>query len=124
MPSRVLFVVAILLGLSGAARAQGGGSQLASAAEIAAPEDQMIRDALELSNQGCAVACRALGSMARAADRICALDPGPRCAAARAKVSEASRKVHEACAECGAAGVDAPAHAQERVVQGKKGEAP
>ena len=30
-----------------------------------------------LSTHGCAVACQALGSMARAADRLCALIPGP-----------------------------------------------
>ncbi len=46
------------------------------------------------------MACRALSSMQRAADRLCALDPGPRCAAARAKVADATERVRAACPEC------------------------
>jgi hypothetical protein len=51
-------------------------------------------------SSGCAVACPALASMERAADRICALDPGPRCAAARAKVRDAAQRVEQACGPC------------------------
>ncbi len=39
--------------------------------------------------------------MERTAERICALDPGPRCAEARAKVKDAARRVQLACGECG-----------------------
>jgi hypothetical protein len=59
--------------------------------EAISQHDQMV--ALErsideqhdaLSTADCAAACRALASILRAADKICALEPGPRCAAGRA----------------------------------------
>ena len=53
-----------------------------------------------LSTSDCATACRALASILRAADKICALDPGDRCAAGRAKADDATRRVREACPEC------------------------
>ncbi len=74
-------------------------SPATSAAEITALEAQINRSLLQLST-GCAVACPALASMERAADRICALDPGPRCASARAKVRDAAQRVEQACGPC------------------------
>ena len=53
-----------------------------------------------LSTADCANACRALASIRRAADKICALDPGDRCAAGRAKADDATRRVRDACPEC------------------------
>jgi len=53
-----------------------------------------------LSTADCATACRALASILRAADKICALEPGARCAAGRAKADDATRRVREACPEC------------------------
>jgi hypothetical protein len=38
--------------------------------------------------------------MRRAAERICILEPGPRCDAARSKVHDAERRVAQACPEC------------------------
>jgi MYXO-CTERM domain-containing protein len=53
-----------------------------------------------LSTQDCITACKALGSIRRAADRICALEPGPRCTDARAKADDAQRRVQAACPDC------------------------
>ena len=58
------------------------------------------------SGTDCVILCRALQSMARAAERICALTPGgdtaakARCDDARAKVEEAKKKVLAACPGC------------------------
>ena len=46
-----------------------------------------------LSTQDCVIACKALASIRRAADRICALESGPRCIDARAKADDAQRRV-------------------------------
>lgn len=51
----------------------------------------------------CALACRALESLRRAADRLCALDPGDACTDARAKLRDAAERVRVACPECAAA---------------------
>jgi MYXO-CTERM domain-containing protein len=48
----------------------------------------------------CRRACKALEAMLRAAERICRLDPGPRCAAAREKVAAARRHVRDQCPDC------------------------
>ena len=53
-----------------------------------------------LSTQDCAIACKALASIRRAADKICALEPGPRCADARAKADDAQHRVQAACPDC------------------------
>jgi hypothetical protein len=53
-----------------------------------------------LSTQDCATACKALASIRRAADKICALEPGPRCADARAKADDAQHRVQSACPDC------------------------
>lgn len=67
---------------------------------VALLNDGAMKAAKALSSGDCALACRALESMERAADHICAIDPGPRCADARAKVGAASRRVQEACPGC------------------------
>jgi hypothetical protein len=51
----------------------------------------------------CAMACRALESLRRAADRICELDPGAPCSDARDKAARAAARVRGACPECAAA---------------------
>lgn len=53
-----------------------------------------------LSTQDCAIACKAYASIRRAADRICGLEPGPRCSDARAKADDAQRRVQAACPDC------------------------
>jgi MYXO-CTERM domain-containing protein len=99
-------ILSVLLGLPGAARADDGG--VTPAAEIAALEAEIARSAAALATGTCAVACQALASMQRAVDRLCALDPGPRCTAAQAKTREAQRRVREACPECGTSGEAPP----------------
>jgi hypothetical protein len=61
------------------------------------------RAAQTLSTDDCSAACNALASMRRAAERLCSLDPGQRCADARRTVDEASRKVRAACPQCAVA---------------------
>jgi hypothetical protein len=95
------------LALANAAAAQDAGR-----GEIPALEAELARAASALATGACAVACPALASMKRAADRICALEPGPRCDAARAKVREAQRRVEEACPDCITRDHEAPSQAK------------
>jgi len=95
----VLWVVSTWAGPTGAQVSSGtpdGGDD-----EVTALERELAHEDEELSTTDCASACRALGSMQRAADRICALDPGPRCSGARAKVTGARERVRAACPACG-----------------------
>lgn len=79
------------------ARAQAA---TAPSKELTTLERDLGREVDALSTSDCAVACRALASIRRAADRICALDPDTRCAAARAKADEAAERVKRACPQC------------------------
>lgn len=72
----------------------------ARADEITDLEKSMAQEHSALSTSDCSAACRALASIRRAADKICALEPGERCAAGRAKADEATRRVRDACPEC------------------------
>ncbi len=76
--------------------------------ELMAADVEALMQALDdelaaLDTGDCAVACKALESMIRSADRVCQLDPGPPCEKARAKVEAARRKVRDACPDCMAA---------------------
>ena len=87
-------------------------------------EKNLASESAALSTSDCATACRALASIRRAADRICALDPGERCAAGRAKADDATRRVREACPECAIATAPpapAPAPAPEQRAMTKGG---
>lgn len=67
-----------------------------------------LDDALAaLDTSDCAVACQALESMIRSAERICDIDPGEPCTAARAKVEAARQRVLAACPDCAAAAAGA-----------------
>lgn len=48
----------------------------------------------------CSVACRALDSMRHATDRLCGIEPGERCVAARDKLRRAGERVHASCPDC------------------------
>jgi hypothetical protein len=61
---------------------------------------QIQKDYDSLSTNDCAIACRALASMERAKNRLCAIDPGPACDDARAKVEDARKRVRAACPMC------------------------
>ena len=51
------------------------------------------------STQDCATACKALDSLARAAQHICEVAPD-QCEAAKARLKNASDRVHAACPTC------------------------
>jgi MYXO-CTERM domain-containing protein len=76
-----------------------------AADEATTLETQLAKETTELSTSDCAAACRALASIRRAADRICELEAGARCDAARAKADDATKRVREACPECAIAGL-------------------
>jgi hypothetical protein len=95
----------------GAGSAQAGDARPDEA--LKALEVELAREAEALSVDNCAVACRALGAMQRVADRLCALDRGARCAAARARVREAEGRVRAACPDCGIASNAPPARPAE-----------
>jgi MYXO-CTERM domain-containing protein len=68
--------------------------------ELSNLERNLASESAALSTADCTTACRALASIRRAADKICALEPGDRCAAGRAKADEATKRVRDACPEC------------------------
>lgn len=88
--------------------ALGSGDPTALAREI---ETTYAKLGEELSTHACDEACRALASMRRAADRLCALEPGERCEQARTRCDAATRQVREACPECAVA-AGPPVHEQ------------
>jgi hypothetical protein len=81
-------------------------SAFAADAGAAADDDagallkQLQQEYSALATQDCATACKAYASIRRAADRICGLEPGPRCIDARAKADDAQRRVQAACPDC------------------------
>lgn len=77
-------------------------------ADVEAIAGELARAEQSLSTDDCAGACRALRAMQRAAERLCALDPGARCADVRARVEGARLRVRAACPECEAATDGAP----------------
>jgi hypothetical protein len=83
---------------AGTARAQA--ATQAAKEDVTTLERSLAEQHDALSTSDCATACRALASIRRAADKICALDPGDRCLAGRAKADDATRRVREACPEC------------------------
>jgi hypothetical protein len=68
------------------------------AAEAPASEEQQ-----GVARDPCAVACRALASMQRAAAHLCGLtgEQDGRCESARTRAATASARVREACPRCG-----------------------
>ncbi len=76
----------------------------AGAAEPADEADELVRsidrEAQALTTDDCISACKALASMRRATERLCAIDPGTRCTDARTKLGTATAKVRSACPAC------------------------
>jgi hypothetical protein len=70
--------------------------------EVAGARGELDRAERQLSaTQGdCASACRALASMERAAEHICALDSGSECGRARERVDSARERVRATCGTC------------------------
>ncbi len=86
--------------------------------DIQALERQLSEEHAALSTADCNVACRALGSIRRAADKICALEPGPRCDSAREKAADATRHVRDVCPDCILPVLPEPAPSPERALTG------
>ena len=55
---------------------------------------------ISAAQSDCTEACRALASMERAADHLCALDSGSECARVRQRVEAARERVRTSCGEC------------------------
>lgn len=67
----------------------------------APPKREERRQEHARADDACALSCRALASMRRAAESICELVPGaPRCLSATGRVERAERKVHAADCAC------------------------
>jgi MYXO-CTERM domain-containing protein len=93
-------LLSVAIGLVGrsAAAADGGASELSTLEAQLSSEQSNL--ATLLSSADCVSACKALGSIQRAAEKICTLEPGPRCDAAKSKADDATRRVREACPDC------------------------
>jgi MYXO-CTERM domain-containing protein len=102
-----LFLFAVVWGWSGSSAAQVSSTADAGAGEVTSLQKQLARDYEALSTGDCTVACQALASMQRVVDRICALDPGPPCTEARARLADAENRVRSACPECAVTAVGA-----------------
>jgi hypothetical protein len=103
-PSSLAVVVLVSLGVSASAtRAFAQGRE-----DVTTLERSLAEQTSQLSTSDCVEACRALASIRRAADKICALEPGERCAAAHAKAEESTRRVRDACPECAIASAPVP----------------
>jgi len=85
--------------------------------EISKDYNDLVKNRGRLSAEGCVTACRALGSMKRATDRLCVLDPGPPCADAKQKTAEAEARVEEACPDCAPQGTKKAEKAGEAVAK-------
>ncbi len=79
------------------------GQRPAPTPEIAGARGELDRAERQLSSSlgDCAAACRALASMERAADHLCALDAGAECSRARERVEAARERVRTSCGGCG-----------------------
>ena len=89
----VLLFLAIFPATAHAQSPEGGSGADAIVAQI----DQ---DWAQAQSSDCDTACRALDSMRRATERLCAMDPGDRCARARQKLADATAHVRNACPSC------------------------
>jgi len=77
-----------------------GQPALATSSDVSAAQAEVDHDYAQALASDCALACRALESMRHATERLCALDPGDRCASAKKKLDEATTHVRTACPAC------------------------
>lgn len=111
LPVALAVAGALALGSwAGSARAQ------AAKEDVTTLEKSLAEQHDALSTSDCATACRALASIRRAADKICALDPGDRCIKGRAKADDATRRVREACPECAIATAPSEPRREDRAM--------
>lgn len=102
-----LILSLVVLAFPASALASDAGSDEAD--ELVRSISASAKEAEALSTDDCSSACKALASMRRATDRLCALEPGPRCDSARAKLDEATNKVRRACPQCAVSVAPQPA---------------
>ena len=88
-------IIALSLWSASAFGADAGASD-----DVEALSKQLQQEYSALSTSDCAIACKAYASIRRASDKICGLEPGPRCNDARAKADDAQRRVQAACPDC------------------------
>ncbi len=86
------WVLLAVLFVAGAARADDAGTEWADFSQNASALD-------DVTPADCETACKALQSLARAAEHICAVAP-EHCQEARARVAAAREKVRAACPDC------------------------
>jgi hypothetical protein len=96
----VMFAVVCLAPLARAADGGAAASEADTLARSIAESAESLATATGASAGECITACRAVGSMRRATERLCALEPGPRCNDARAALASAAEKVRAACPTC------------------------
>ena len=65
--------------------------------DVDALQAALDRDYAQAMANDCALACRALDSMRRSAERLCQLDPGERCTRAKSKTDAATQRVRASC---------------------------
>ncbi|HEX8796212.1 MAG TPA: MYXO-CTERM sorting domain-containing protein [Polyangiaceae bacterium] len=97
MKRAVVFLLLAIFPASAYAQSSDAGDAGADTDALAAEID---RDLAQAMGSDCDTACRALDSMRRATDRLCALDPGDRCTRARQKLANATTRVRSACPSC------------------------
>jgi len=80
----------------------GGQSRQPSAPEISGARNDLDRAESQIATAtgDCATACRALASMERAAQHLCALDSGRECDRARERLAAARERVRASCGGC------------------------
>jgi hypothetical protein len=96
------------------ASANAFGADAGAGDDVDSLSKQLQQEYATLSTHDCAIACKAYASIRRAADRICGLEPGPRCNDARSKADDAQRRVQAACPDCQIAAAPAPGKEDER----------
>ena len=84
--------------------------------DLAAAQEEVDQDYAQAMASDCALACKALGSMNRATQRLCALDPGARCAAAQQKLQSATAHVRASCPDCAEEQNEAPVDGKKTTV--------
>ncbi|MEO7096183.1 MAG: hypothetical protein ABI175_23185 [Polyangiales bacterium] len=115
--ARPLLLAVTALGalVSTRASAQASAGDPAIATTMNEAWGELVEEERALAGGDCVTMCKALQSMARAAQRICALAEGgaeadrQRCVDARAKVEEATKRVLAACPACNPSPPYAPA---------------
>jgi hypothetical protein len=96
----LFLLLAIFPATAHAQSSHGGSNAPDGGSDTDAVAAEIDSDWAQAQSSDCDTACRALDSMRRATERLCAMDPGDRCARARQKLAEATAHVRSACPSC------------------------